>query len=112
MGEKIIFIGLLIFAAHLFAMIFSTKKIPDVLLLLIIGIIIGPVSVLVYPTFLGQAGSIFTSVVLIVILFEGGLDISIHDLKNSWKPTITLTLSSAIGTIVLVTVICIHLVCL
>ena len=72
MGEAIIFIGLLIFAAHLFAMIFSTKKIPDVLLLLLIGIIIGPVLGLVYPDFLGKAGTIFTSIVLIVILFDGG----------------------------------------
>lgn len=106
MGEAIIFIGLLIFAAHLFAMIFSTKKIPDVLLLLLIGIIIGPVLGLVYPDFLGKAGTIFTSIVLIVILFDGGLDISIHDLKLSWKPTITLSLSSLVGSIILVTSIC------
>ncbi len=106
MGEAIILLGLLIFAAHLFAMIFSMKKIPDVLLLLIIGIIIGPVLGLVYPDFLGKAGSVFTSIVLIVILFDGGLDISINDLKKSWKPTITLTLSSVIGSIFLVSGIC------
>ncbi|MFA6200311.1 MAG: cation:proton antiporter [Bacteroidales bacterium] len=105
MGEALIFIGILIFAAHLFAMIFSRKKIPDVLLLMIIGIIIGPLLGLVSPNFMGQAGRIFTTVVLVVILFEGGIDISISDLKRAWKPTITLTLASVIGSVIIVTVI-------
>ncbi|MFA7081767.1 MAG: cation:proton antiporter [Bacteroidales bacterium] len=105
MGEALIFLGILIFSAHLFSMIFSRKKIPDVLLLLIIGIIVGPLLGLISPTFMGRAGGIFTTVVLVVILFDAGTDISIHDLKNAWKPTITLSISSVIGSIVLVTLI-------
>lgn len=106
MGEALIFIGILIFAAHLFAMIFSRKKIPDVLLLMLIGIIVGPLLGLISPNFMGQAGSIFTTIVLVVILFDAGTDISIHDLKNAWKPTITLSISSVIGSIILVTLVC------
>lgn len=106
MGEALIFLGIIIFAAHLFAMMFSKKKIPDVLLLIIIGIIIGPVLGLVSPSFLGQSGTIFTSVVLIVILFDGGLDISVQDLKHSWKPTITLSLWSLIISVFLSTLVC------
>jgi NhaP-type Na+/H+ or K+/H+ antiporter len=109
MGEALIFLGILIFAAHLFAMMFSKKKIPDVLLLIIIGIIIGPVLGFVSPNFLGQSGTIFTSVVLIVILFDGGLDISVHDLKLSWKPTISLTLASLILSIFLATIVCLFI---
>lgn len=105
MGEALIFLGILIFLAHLFSMIFSRKKIPDVLLLMIIGIIIGPLLGLISPTFMGQAGSIFTTIVLVVILFDAGTDISIHDLKNAWKPTITLSISSLIGSIILVTIV-------
>lgn len=105
MGEALIFLGILIFLAHLFSMIFSRKKIPDVLLLMIIGIIIGPLLGLISPTFMGQAGSIFTTIVLVVILFDAGTDISIHDLKNAWKPTITLSISSVIGSIILVTIV-------
>jgi NhaP-type Na+/H+ or K+/H+ antiporter len=105
MGESLIFIGILIFVAHLFSMIFSKKKIPDVLLLMIIGIIIGPISGLISPDFMGQAGRIFTTVVLAVILFEGGIDISVADLKSAWKPTITLTLAAAIGSVILITII-------
>ncbi|MFA6806873.1 MAG: cation:proton antiporter [Bacteroidales bacterium] len=102
MGEALIFLGILIFSAHLFSMIFSRKKIPDVLLLMIIGIIIGPLLGLISPTFMGQAGGIFTTIVLVVILFDAGTDISIIDLKNAWKPTIRLSISSVIISTILV----------
>ena len=94
MGTALIFLGLLVFSAHLFSMIFSKKKIPDVLLLLIIGVLIGPVLNLVTPEDFGSMGSVFTSVTLVVILFEGGTGISISDLKESWRSTIKLTASS------------------
>ena len=42
-AQLVIFIGLLIFVSHLFAGIFEKKGIPDVLMLMIIGIILGPV---------------------------------------------------------------------
>ncbi|MDR0972268.1 MAG: cation:proton antiporter [Bacteroidales bacterium] len=106
MGEALIFLGLLIFLAHLFSMIFSKKRIPDVLLLIFIGIIIGPLLGIVLPSFMGQAGQVFTTIVLIFILFDAGTDISISDIKNAWKPTITLSLSSVIASIVLTTLIC------
>lgn len=102
MGEKLIFLGVLVFAAHFFSMIFSKKKIPDVLLLMIIGIIIGPALKWVQPNFMGSAGSIFTTITLIIILFEGGIDISFTDLKKSWKSTISLSLTSVIFSIIIV----------
>ena len=40
-GLIIAIIGLLIFAAHLFSSIFSRRRIPDVLFLIIIGLVIG-----------------------------------------------------------------------
>lgn len=105
MGEILIFLGILIFSAHLFSMIFSKRKIPDVLLLMIIGIIAGPLLGLISPNFMGQAGGVFTTVVLVVILFDAGTDISILDLQNAWKPTINLSISSLIGSIILVSLI-------
>ena len=41
-GLVIAILGLLIFAAHLFTEIFSRKRIPDVLLLMAIGLVVGP----------------------------------------------------------------------
>lgn len=94
MGSVLIFLGILVFSAHLFSMIFSKKKIPDVLLLLVIGVLIGPVLGLVTPEDFGSVGSVFTSITLVVILFEGGTGISLSDLKNSWRSTVNLTASS------------------
>ncbi len=94
MGEILISLGLLIFCAHLFSMIFSRKKIPDVLWLLIIGIVLGPISGIVSPSDLGKIGPIFSSVTLLVILLEGGLDISIKSLVSSWKSLVGLTFSA------------------
>ena len=105
MGEKLIFVGLIIFAAHFFSMIFSKKRIPDVLLLMIIGVIIGPLLGLVKPDFMGGVGGIFTTITLIVILFEGGTDISIFDIQKSWKSTIKLTLISVMFSVIIVGII-------
>ena len=44
-----IFLGLLIFCAHLFNAWFSRRRIPDVLLLMVIGILVGPVSGWITP---------------------------------------------------------------
>ena len=40
---SLVVLGTLVFAAHVFSELFSRKRVPDLLLLLIIGIIIGPV---------------------------------------------------------------------
>ena len=85
MGTALIFLGILVFSAHLFSMMFSKRKIPDVLLLLIIGVLIGPVLKIVQPSDFGSMGGVFTSITLVVILFEGGTGISISDLQQSWS---------------------------
>jgi NhaP-type Na+/H+ and K+/H+ antiporters len=106
MGKSLVFIGLLIFAAHLFSMLFSKKKIPDVLFLMLIGIIIGPITHIIKPDFLGSASSIFTSIVLVVILFDAGVDISIAQVKSSWKATVSLSFTSALLSIIIVAFCC------
>lgn len=94
MGTALIMVGLLVFLAHFFSVLFRRSKVPDVLLLMLIGIVIGPVLGLVGTDDLGKVGSVFTSVTLVVILFEGGLDISIDNLRSSWKLTLNLAMVS------------------
>jgi len=57
----VLFIGALVFFAHLFTGLFSHTKIPDVLLLMIIGLALGPVIGRVKPENFGSAGPIFKS---------------------------------------------------
>ena len=90
-GLVIAIIGLLIFAAHLFTEIFSRKRIPDVLLLMVIGLVIGPIFGWVKPQDLGSVASVFTTITLVIILFESGTELNFHTLLNSIKGTMKLT---------------------
>lgn len=84
-------IGLLIFAAHLFTEIFSRKRIPDVLLLMVIGIVIGPVLGWVKPEALGPVANVFTAITLVIILFESGTELNFNTLLHSIRGTMKLT---------------------
>ena len=90
-GLIIAVIGLMIFAAHLFSAIFSKRRIPDVLFLILIGLIIGPLTHLVDSEKLTLLGSILSAVTLVLILFESGIQMSFNNLKDSFKPSLKLT---------------------
>lgn len=91
-GLAIAFMGILVFAAHLFAQIFSKKKVPDVLLLMIIGLIFGPILHIIHQDLLGAFGSVFTTVTLVIILFESGTNLSFNALLGSLRGTARLTI--------------------
>jgi cell volume regulation protein A len=104
----IIFIGLLIFGAHLFNGLFKFTKIPNVLILLVIGIVVGPILGFVKEAHFGSIGPIFTSITLILILFESGTNLKIRELFKSIGSAFLLTLfnfiaSAIIGTLVALT---------
>lgn len=88
---NILVVGALIFGAHLFTGIFSRTRVPDVLLLTIIGIILGPVLHLVKPANFGNIGPVFATVTLIIILFEAGLSLDVDIIKGAIRPTLLLT---------------------
>ena len=90
-GLTIAIIGLLIFTAHLFSEIFSRKRIPDVLFLIIIGLLIGPVFHWISPESLGNAGSLFSGITLVTILFESGTQLRFSALKDSFGGALKLT---------------------
>ena len=90
-GLIIAIIGLLIFAAHLFSSIFSRRRIPDVLFLILIGLFIGPLTHWVDSDKLTLLGSILSAVTLVLILFESGTQLSFSNLKDSFKPSLKLT---------------------
>jgi len=87
----IILIGLFIFWGHYLSGLFQRKSIPDVLGLMLIGIVIGPVLHLVNPNDFGKFGSLFSNLVLILILFESGTDLKISEVKASFKDSATIT---------------------
>ena len=88
---SIVFLGLLVFLAHFFAAIYTRRNIPDVLLLMIIGLIVGPVFHWAGPDSFGVGGSVFVAVTLVVILFESGTSLSLQVLHSAWKQTMSLS---------------------
>lgn len=87
----ILTLGTLVFAAHWFAEIFSKKRIPDVLMLMFIGIIIGPLFKIVDAEKLSSIGNVFGQITLVILLFESGTELSFKTLADSIKSTIALT---------------------
>lgn len=91
-AANILVVGALIFVAHAFTGIFSRTRVPDVLLLTIIGILLGPILHLVRPENFGEVGPVFASVTLVILLFEAGLTLDFDVLRRAVRPTLTLTL--------------------
>ena len=82
-ARVIAFVGILVFLAHLFSSIFSRTRIPDVIMLIIIGICVGPLLGLATPSMFGEVGPVFTTITLIIILFESGLALKLSMLRSS-----------------------------
>lgn len=104
-----IFLGLLIFCAHLFNAWFSKRRIPDVLLLMLIGILVGPVSGWVKPEQLNDVGPIFASLTLLFILFDSGIDMRLDVVRRYWTGVVQVTFLSFVLSMATVTVIAFYL---
>jgi len=96
-------VGALIFLAHLFAALFDKKKIPDVLPLIALGLLLGPAFNLVKPDSFGTVGPVFTTLTLVILLFESGLGLNFSSLRQSLNNAIRLTLTGFVGTLSVVT---------
>lgn len=95
-------VGVLIFAAHLFEALFRHTRIPDVLPLVAIGLLLGPLLGIATPTSFGAVGPIFTIVTFVLILFEAGTGLSISALRKTYKESLMLTTITFILNVVLV----------
>ena len=94
----IVFVGCTIFLSHWFASLFVRTKIPDVLWLFIIGLFIGPVCGWVKPENFGAVGPVFTTITLVFILFESGIDQRLEPLISSLSGTAKITTYNFVGT--------------
>jgi len=94
----IVFVGCTIFLSHWFAALFARTKIPDVLWLFIIGLLLGPVWGFVTPEKFGAVGPVFTTITLIFILFESGIDQRLEPLINSIGGTARITTYNFVAT--------------
>ncbi|MCK5106698.1 MAG: cation:proton antiporter, partial [Elusimicrobiales bacterium] len=96
-------VGILVFLAHFFTKFFEKTRIPDVLMLVVIGLIIGPGLNLVSIKSFGQVGHIFSVIALIIILFESGLGLTFSNLKESAFRGMKLALANFAATLIVIT---------
>ncbi len=96
----VMFLGALIFCAHFFNSIFSRTKIPNVLLLIIVGIIAG--YFVEKELFFGEIGRVFTTITLVVILFECGTSLKFSELKTCVISASLITIFNFIITVAIV----------
>ena len=87
----IVAIGLFIFWGHYLSGVFERRGIPDVLGLMLIGMLLGPVFGVVDPRSFGPFGSIFSNLVLIFILFESGTDLRLKEVRSSFRGSAGIT---------------------
>ncbi len=92
----VMFLGVLIFFSHLFNKLFYKIKVPNVLILLIIGILMG--FFVDGKVFFGEVGQVFTTVTLIIILFESGVGLKLQELKTSILSATLITVINFIAT--------------
>ncbi|MBC7775396.1 MAG: cation:proton antiporter [Phycisphaerae bacterium] len=94
----IVFVGCTIFLSHWFAALFARTKIPDVLWLFLIGLLLGPICQVVTPEKFGAVGPVFTTITLVFILFESGIDQRLEPLINSIGGTARITTYNFVAT--------------
>ncbi|HTN93601.1 MAG TPA: cation:proton antiporter, partial [Gallionella sp.] len=69
-------------------------NIPDVLILMLVGIVIGPLLGIVTAEDFGRIGSLIATIALVVILFEGGTSLDLEVLGKAMGTTVMLAMVS------------------
>ncbi|PIU01273.1 MAG: hypothetical protein COT74_01855 [Bdellovibrionales bacterium CG10_big_fil_rev_8_21_14_0_10_45_34] len=81
----------LFFLGHFLKWLFSKTKIPDLLLLVGLGVLLRVTGLISVADF-GKVGTFLSTVALIVILYHGGLSLKASDLKGSSAPALGISL--------------------
>lgn len=103
--------GVIILLGFIGALIFERTKVPDVLLLLLIGLMLGPVfthylGVEIFSSgMLGFIAPYLGALALIIILFDGGLDLNYDKVMHHLGPAVLHTVVIFIVNLLLITML-------
>jgi len=76
-------VGIIIFLAHLFTGLFNRIMVPDVIFLIVLGIVLGPILGILPPALFIEIGPIFATITLIIILLECGFTLKLSTLRTA-----------------------------
>jgi cell volume regulation protein A len=85
-------VGGLLVVAFLANKVFRLTRIPDVVLLMGLGVLLGPVSHLVDAHRFSQATSLLGTLAIILVLFEGGLELDLGDTLRHFPGSLLLAM--------------------
>ncbi|NLO92426.1 MAG: hypothetical protein GX410_10625, partial [Elusimicrobia bacterium] len=83
MSFSIIFAGLLIILGHVFKVMFDKTRIPDVIPMVLLGLLMGPVFGFLTPEKFGIMGDLLGALALSIILFYSGLEVNLETANRS-----------------------------
>lgn len=98
MPSIVLIIGLTIIVSHFLALLFRRTNIPDVLVLILIGLAAGPLLGWLSPADFGKVGSVIAILALVVISFESGASLHFTSMDKSFSTTVKLTVGCFVAT--------------
>ena len=98
-------LGIIIVIGFLGSVIFQKTRIPDLPVLLFIGILIGPVLHLLDPVQLAGFTPYFATFAMIMILFDGGMGLDIRSILHQFMGATLLALLTFVVTVALTTLV-------
>ncbi len=105
MSTTILAIGCMIFVSHFLSLQFRKTNVPDVLLLMVIGLVLGPVLGWVDASDFGKIGPVTATIALVVILFESGTSLDLRVMGRALAPTTQLTFGCFVLTALIVSLV-------
>lgn len=97
--------GIVIFFGFIGDSIFKRTNIPDVLLLILIGMLLGPIFKIISIEFFSPVVTLFTTFALVFILFEGAVNINVRYLIRGMPRGFLLTILSFVMSVVVITLV-------
>lgn len=86
------FIGILLVIGFLTDYLFRKTNFPDILILLALGYLIGPIFNIVNPSDIASASGIIATLALVIILFNGGLHFDFAEVLSNAPRAIVLVI--------------------
>lgn len=105
MYKVLLALGLVYFLSHVASATFRRTNVPDVLVLTLAGIVVGPLFGWVRPEQFGDVGGVLTTIALTVILFESGTTIDVRAVIRAAGGTATITLATMAASLVIAALI-------
>jgi cell volume regulation protein A len=104
-AQVIGFIGILVAIGFVGDLLFRKISFPDILILLALGYLIGPVFGLIDPVQIAPASQIIASLALVIILFNGGLDLHFSVLLSSAPRALILVIVGIVASTAAITLL-------